>query len=738
MRLRTAYPLSALLLAAATVYGQPIPITGEVVGKVWLLAHKDKASANQTVTVPTAEPIEIVLQKPLPIVLRVLDEAGKPVRDLGYSVENVTPGNHLHGMSGAVGVNNWTGEMKVDLDGPGYYRIEVRSEGLVPASVLVEVGPEGLDAPLTVVMSAGGTVVGRVTDPEGAPLPEAEVSVATGRWYPPAKTDGSGAFRLTGVALGPRTLSASRQGYQTQAQGFEVKPGENRVDFQLVPGASVSGRVIAAADGSPLAGATVTLGWDSPPRQTASAADGSFTFSGLAPDVYQVRAVKPGFAEEIGETVSVGSAPVADVELRLHVGGSLRGQVSGLDFKALGEARVSATSAGEGETQQARPDFQGAFHLDHLAAGSWTVVAAAGDRSVRRQVEIADGRETQVELAFRNGVRLSGRVTMRGEPVADVGVSVSGLDNDSIGETRTAADGTFALPGLAAGRLYLLVQDDLTRELLERTLEIAGDREVLLELPAQRVSGRVVDSAGDPVEQAQVTVEPEAASGSPAAAISGADGRFTVQGLAPGPHRVTAGKDGFASAAARLTVPADDDVEDVELVLAPAALLTLDVVGPTGGIPGRVEAALFSADGRAVSLGIYTQSPGGAFEIRGAAPGTYRLVASTADGVAVTRVTVPGRHRVDLALQASLMVRVAALKSLPQGGRAVVLDAEGRPFGSVIAGHLEPSWQLFFGSTRLWSLPPGSWRLVVTAPEGRRWEKQVTLAAGENAEVHFE
>lgn len=698
-------------------------------------------SVTKTVTVPAPEPLEVVLQRRLQIVLRVVDEAGKPVTSFQYSVEALAAGTlSVRRASGGSRSGFRTGETTVNLDGPGRYRVSVQAEGLVPVSVFVEVGPEGLDAPLTFVLSAGGTVVGRVTDSEGAPLPEAEVTVVSDRWSPPAKSDGTGSFRLAGVALGSRTLSASRQGYQEQAQSLEVRPGENRVDFQLVPGVTVAGRVVTVEDGAPVAGAAVRLDWNwgAPPIETVSAADGSFTLAGVAPGVYQVSAAKPGFAQGDGVPLSVGSAPVQNLEVRLEVGGTVRGQVTGLDYKALAQVQISVLPTVSADTQPARPDFQGAFRLDHLPAGSWTIVAEAGSRIIQRQVEVTSGRETHVELAFKSGFRLSGRVTQRGEPVAGVNVRASGLDNDSLGQMTTDADGAFVLPDLAAGRHLLQVGDDLARTLFERTLEIAADRELVLELPAQRVSGRVVDPAGDPVEQVRVVIEPEGGTGSPAAALSGADGRFTAQGLIPGRHRAVAGKDGFGSAEARLTVPPDGDVAGVELILTPAALLTLEIAAPTGGTPAKIEAALFSGEGHAVTVGTYTPRADGIFEIRGAAPGTYRLLVGTSNGVAVTQVRVPGRHHVDLALPASVMVRVPALTSLMQGGRVIVFDSEGRPFSSLLAGHLEPSWDLYLGSTRVWALPAGSWRLVVTGPEGRRWEKQVAVTAGENAEVVIE
>jgi hypothetical protein len=632
-------------------------------------------------------------------------------------------------------------ELSLEVPSPGRYRIHVHAEGFVPASIVVDVGPEGLAHPVTMVLSAGGAVAGRVTDADGAPLPGAEVALP--EEYSKTKTDGNGSFRFTGVSPGRRTFTASRKGFQTQLLNLEVQPGDNRLDFQLARGVPVSGRVTTAG-GSPVAGAAVHL--HSPPlaneepEQTASAADGSFAFAGVAPGTYEITATKPGLAEGPGETVTVGSAPVLGVEIRLPAGGAVVGWVKGLDFSALAQVEIVADSPSVRQQRTGvRPDYEGKFRLEQLAPGSWTIFAKAGAREIKRHVEVSAGHEAHVELEFKSGFRLSGRVTAGGAAAEFAHLTLSGLDNDSLGQMSVEADGTFAFSDLAAGRYLLEIHDYFRRRPREQILEITADRELLIELPGRQVAGRTVDTAGDPVAGVRVVVEPEDASVSSITRKSDADGRFVVPDLVPGPHRLIAAREGYAASEARFTIPEDGDLDGVLLTLSPAALLTLDVAGPTGVTPPWIETALLFPDGTAATVETLSPSPGGKFELRGAAPGTYRLlVAAPGSATAATEVTIPGRHPVSLTPPAIVAIRVPALARTQFGPRLTVFGENGQPFRRIDDGEVNAVWYLPFGSAELTELPAGTWRLVATSPDGRRWEQRVAVTAGEHAEVVIE
>src|SRR4029453_2574300 len=83
---------------------------------------------------------------------------------------------------------------------------------------------------------------------------------------------------------------------------------------------TVSGTIVDAL-GDRLNGATVTLLRDGEKVQDGkSGSDGTFSFSGLAPDRYQVQASMPGFHPKTSEAVFVGQGSRVNLEVALEIG----------------------------------------------------------------------------------------------------------------------------------------------------------------------------------------------------------------------------------------------------------------------------------------------------------------------------------------------------------------------------------------------------------------------------------
>ena len=84
--------------------------------------------------------------------------------------------------------------------------------------------------------------------------------------------------------------------------------------------ASLSGTVVDTL-GARLAGATVTLLRDGQKVQEGkSDSDGTFSFTGLAPDRYQVQASMPGFQSKTSEAVFIGQSGRITIEVALEIG----------------------------------------------------------------------------------------------------------------------------------------------------------------------------------------------------------------------------------------------------------------------------------------------------------------------------------------------------------------------------------------------------------------------------------
>jgi iron complex outermembrane receptor protein/vitamin B12 transporter len=107
---------------------------------------------------------------------------------------------------------------------------------------------------------------------------------------------------IRSVLLGAAVLAAAQSALSAQGQ------------------ATLSGTVVDSL-GARLAGATVRLLRDGQPaRDAKSGDDGTFSFTGLAPDRYQVQAEAPGFEPKTSDPVFIGQGARVSIEVPLEIG----------------------------------------------------------------------------------------------------------------------------------------------------------------------------------------------------------------------------------------------------------------------------------------------------------------------------------------------------------------------------------------------------------------------------------
>lgn len=303
---------------------------------------------------------------------RVIDaDSGEPIE--GAQVLLVAADNG----SPTVARSDAQGRFSFDGLAAGRYRAQAMKPGLISivnVSVDASLVVEG-DAVLTtrdLGLRRGGTLSGRVTDGGGAPVAGLVIQLEPAdrdresAFTPPVSTDGSGEFRLTGVAPGQFVLvarsrpsvageSGSASGliatYLPSASGREdarvltIGAGQTLAGLDIVMqrGAlfTVSGVIVNEA-GTRVPGVTISL------RPTAAAGsavvaranpDGSFTVRGVQRGTYQLLAEREpvntgdpapaaGAAASVPtptvpavSTVTVRDADLADVRLVLAVPG---------------------------------------------------------------------------------------------------------------------------------------------------------------------------------------------------------------------------------------------------------------------------------------------------------------------------------------------------------------------------------------------------------------------------------
>ncbi len=189
-------------------------------------------------------------------------------------------------------------------------------------------------------------------------------------------------------------------------------------------------------------------------------------------------------------------------------------------------------------------------------------------------------------------------------------------------EVKTDAAGRFRIDGLAEsigqGMLFAESNGRLSSYRLARSS--AGEISLALGAPG-RIAGRVVDCrTSQGIAAADVTVRPNFMSGFSMTTVTGADGRFALDGVPPGDYTVDARHPGWAIA------PQRDGWERIEVPVEPAGRGFVSIeMKRTASISGRVVAP----DGKSVSGALVATR---AFWDMTSEPAMYRLVRTDGDG----------------------------------------------------------------------------------------------------------
>lgn len=124
----------------------------------------------------------------------------------------------------------------------------------------------------------------------------------------------------------------------------------------------------------------------------------------------------------------------------------------------------------------------------------------------------------------------------------------------------------------------------------------ASPREATAQAPG-RITGTVVGEAAQPVVSAQVSIP-----NSGAGAITGPDGRYTINNVAPGTYTVRAQRIGYSPHSQRVTVASGETaVADFQLVVLPASLTAQVVVGYTTEQRRDISGAVSSVTGSEIA-----------------------------------------------------------------------------------------------------------------------------------------
>ena len=424
-------------------------------------------------------------------------------------------------------------------------------------------------------------------------------------------TEGSYAVQVRGETVATKMLPAQTLTARSSPLTIEVDQA-----------AEVSGRVVYR-DGTAVTDAIV-MARNGIPGSARTDPDGTFTLRGLTagPITLVARFLNTGGTEAAAKDVT---APARDVVITLPMPARIEGRVFAKDtHQPVTDFRVAATQrdlrfGGAISRPQEFHSDDGTFTLERAPIGTITVrVAASGYApATLNDITVEEGKSvTGLEIALERGGRIIGRVTANDQPVSGASVRFA---SQSFGgpfdpnSTTTDADGAYVIDSVAAGdRTIEFIKQGYVPK--RKSIEVAAGKDARLDVELDRgrdLSGRVVDSSGQPVSGARIM---ETSGGRIPNVFSDTDGLFKIEGLAAGYHTIRAEKAGYVNATADADVPT---AAPLILTLKSGATITGRVVGLTDS---DLSITTVYASGSGSNARAQVEA-GGAFTLRGVPDG---------------------------------------------------------------------------------------------------------------------
>jgi hypothetical protein len=353
------------------------------------------------------ERLRIVLVEDPGFDVIVLGPDGSPVAGARVSIVSRTGGASAGSRSGETGSAGRVHLAGLPSDPGTELALEARHRDHVPAR-LTRKGADLEREPLTIRFAKGGEVAGRVVNLEGAPVPNAEVTLtAVGeRSTKSLKTTSSGEFVFRKAPAGSYDLAASSSRDGSGAlRGISVTEGGAARDLvvKLEPGDGViAGRVVdRAGKGVVLSPVEVILeGVSGVAHRTMSGDGGAFRLEGLpAPGEGGAYRLKAGGGKL--STVEVGGIRSGEeaVELVVERLGSIKGLIESPEPVDGYSIRATRTVTDGGKPFERTFRFTSRdlwFHLRGLSPGTYDLTLLVGReaRAAVQGVTVTAGAET--------------------------------------------------------------------------------------------------------------------------------------------------------------------------------------------------------------------------------------------------------------------------------------------------------------------------------------------------------
>ena len=293
--------------------------------------------------------------------------------------------------------------------------------------------------------------------------------------------------------------------------------------LELRAGATLAGTVVDEG-GLPLAGARVTARpasqdrWTSDRQEGISSEDGRFELSGLPVEPQAVDVKLEGYLVAEPSSLQAVAPGTSDLTIRMKTGARLSGTVRGPDGEGV-KARLELESEDRSLQRITGSSLDdGTYSLAGIEAGSWELTAEVEGEypPTSRSVQLQSGEvRGGFDLELVGGAEIRGVVLdAAGEPAADLQVyALPAGKGGRVDAVTTGSDGRFVLPGLAPVPHEVMCMRVVGEGAILATASATpGEGDVVLRIGMQAaLVGRVVDAAGEPVQEYVIGVRSSAA-----------------------------------------------------------------------------------------------------------------------------------------------------------------------------------------------------------------------------------
>jgi hypothetical protein len=400
----------------------------------------------------------------------------------------------------------------------GEAAVAASARGYLPSVIDVTLKDTEARTGLDFILVEGGVEVrGHVEDVGGGGIVDADVVVqAQAEWklVTTVRSDDRGDFSFWAAPV-VLHLSAMAEGYAAETK--VVHPPTEAVVFVLTPGAILVGRVVDAATGTPVAGASVfagagadDLGDRSPSTRTDE--EGRFRLPQLRPGRYKPMARESTRFGMAAESVLLGLGQTSsEVVVAIGPAYSVSGQVviapSG-EPCAGADVVLSLREQSQSLYPTAKSDEKGAIAFDGLVPGTYGVSIDCPHALWRDndQVTIVHSDLTGLTWEVQSGSRITGTVVdTAGAPVRSAQLMIMTQGTRLPGRRVVVRDGSFAVnlePGTHRVLAWASGYCDESTTIVVSEANTDGVRLVLARAGA--IKGRVVDRSGHSIEGVSV------------------------------------------------------------------------------------------------------------------------------------------------------------------------------------------------------------------------------------------